>query len=351
MRSAIRTSTSSRCSSATAADTARVLNSLLAQSGEAGGTVKIVADDRSNSILVSGDPTARLRVKALVAHLDTPGRHRHRDPGALPALLRREDLATRLKEQMGARSTTGTNGQQQRQSERSRSRMPGQHRARGRDADLDDGAGPATISLAGGKATIWADKDTNALVITADPRSMRALNAVIDKLDIRRPQVLVRGDHRRGGGRQDARIWASTGRSMAPTTTLGVGGFISPVAAPRSSICTTTSRAAARARPPASAPTGATIGIGRLKASGVNFAAMLRALQGDARTNIIATPSVVTRDNQEAKMEVAQEVPFLTGQYTHHQRHRQAFQTIQREDVGTHPDRHAAPSAKAMWCC
>src|ERR1700722_638425 len=58
--------------SATAADTARVLNSLLAQSGESSGTVKIVADDRSNSILLSGDETTRLRVKTLVAHLDTP---------------------------------------------------------------------------------------------------------------------------------------------------------------------------------------------------------------------------------------------------------------------------------------
>ena len=62
---------------------------------------------------------------------------------------------------------------------------------------------------------------------------------------------------------------------------------------------------------------------------------MLRALQGDSRTNIIATPSVVTRDNQEAKMEVAQEVPFLTGQYSTTNGTGSAFQTIQREEVGT----------------
>ena len=81
--------------------------------------------------------------------------------------------------------------------------------------------------------------------------------------------------------------------------------------------------------------TGTTIGIGRLKATGVNFAAMLRALQGDSRTNILGTPSVVTRDNQEAKMEVAQEVPFLTGQYSTTNGTGSAFQTIQREEVGT----------------
>src|SRR5580693_2354172 len=58
--------------SAVAADTARVLNSLLAQSGESAGAVKIVADDRSNSILLSGDDNVRSRVRALVVHLDTP---------------------------------------------------------------------------------------------------------------------------------------------------------------------------------------------------------------------------------------------------------------------------------------
>ena len=82
-------------------------------------------------------------------------------------------------------------------------------------------------------------------------------------------------------------------------------------------------------------PTGTTIGIGKLTASGVNFAAILRALQSDTRTNIIATPQVVTRDNQEAKMEVAQEVPFLTGQYSTTNGTGSAFQTIEREEVGT----------------
>jgi general secretion pathway protein D len=62
---------------------------------------------------------------------------------------------------------------------------------------------------------------------------------------------------------------------------------------------------------------------------------MLRALQADSRTNILGTPSVVTRDNQEAKMEVAQEVPFLTGQYSTTNGTGSAFQTIQREEVGT----------------
>ena len=122
--------------SATAAETARVLNSLLAQSGEAGGSFKIVADDRSNSILLSGDDNVRLRVKALVAHLDTPVDTGSETQVRYLRFSDAEDLATRLKEQMSGTSGGGTTSAmaallnrtptpQQPQPER-----PGQHRRR-----------------------------------------------------------------------------------------------------------------------------------------------------------------------------------------------------------------------------
>ena len=73
--------------------------------------------------------------------------------------------------------------------------------------------------------------------------------------------------------------------------------------------------------------------------TGVNFAAMLRAIRGDTNTNVVATPSAVTMDNQEAELKVAQEVPFVTGQYTNTNAVTggtvNPFQTIQREEVGT----------------
>jgi len=85
---------------------------------------------------------------------------------------------------------------------------------------------------------------------------------------------------------------------------------------------------------------GTTIGIGRIAAGGVNFAAMLRAIRSDTADNVIATPSAVTMDNQEAELKVAQEVPFITGQYTANNTAVvggavSPFQTIQREEVGT----------------
>ncbi len=326
--------------SATAADTARVLTTLLAQSGEAATGVKVVADDRSNSILVSGDATLRLKIRTLVTHLDTPV-----DTGTTTVVryLRysdAEDLAGRLKEQLSGNGSSGSstmnkllernNNQRQPQPDASgNTPKPGAVGAVG--AVGGDTGGSATLSLAGGTATIWADKPTNSLVITAGQRTLRAVNAVIDKLDIRRAQVLVQAIIVAVSVDKEADLgvnWVVAGANNAT-----LGGFISPIGGVSgidlyNDIANPSNLATSQ-------PTGTTIGIGKLTASGVNYAAILRALQSDTRTNIIATPQVVTRDNQEAKMEVAQEVPFLTGQYSTTNGTGSAFQTIEREEVGT----------------
>src|SRR2546430_549823 len=86
---------------------------------------------------------------------------------------------------------------------------------------------------------------------------------------------------------------------------------------------------------------GTTIGIGRIAGTGVNFAAMVRAIRGDTNTNVVATPSAVTMDNQEAELKVAQEVPFVTGQFTNTTAvtggSGKPVQTIQGQEGGTHP--------------
>jgi general secretion pathway protein D len=90
-----------------------------------------------------------------------------------------------------------------------------------------------------------------------------------------------------------------------------------------------------------SAISGLTLGGGRVQDTGTNFAVLLRALNGDADTNIISTPSIMTMDNEEAEIKIAQEVPFITGQYTSGTNNSSVtgqvnpFQTIQRQEVGT----------------
>jgi general secretion pathway protein D len=204
--------------SATAADTVRVLTTLIGQTGaEAGGaTLRLVADDRSNSVLISGDAAQRLRLRALIANLDTP-----LDTGGETFVrylnyAKAEDLASKLKEQISGNgsSSGGTTP---------RGPVPNVMPQTPVNA-----ASAATVSLAGGTGTIWADKETNALIITAPQRTMRAINAVIDKLDIRRAQGAGGGDHREVCSRR-APTWASTAVSGRLEQQACGRGFIEPI--------------------------------------------------------------------------------------------------------------------------
>ena len=82
-------------------------------------------------------------------------------------------------------------------------------------------------------------------------------------------------------------------------------------------------------------PSGGTIGIGDIADSGLSFITILRALGGDAETNLLSTPSIVTLDNQEAEIIVGQNVPFVTGESTSSSSDTtNPFRTIEREDIG-----------------
>ena len=305
--------------SATAADTVRILSSLVSQGGDAGGpNLHMVADDRSNSILISGDPSAKLKIRALIANLDTP-----LDTGGETMVrylqyAKAEDLAAKLKEQIagGPTATNTTTATVNRTVTVAPTNV----------------ATAATVSLAGGTGTIWADKDTNALVITAPQRTMRALNAVIDKLDIRRAQVEVQAIIVEVSDDKTSDLgvnWILDGSNSQ----LAVGGFIAPVGG---SSIVDLYNAAKTGTPPTSGPiTGTTVAIGRLESTGVNFAAVVRALEGDARTNIISRPTITMRDNEESRIEVGQDVPFITGQYSTNTGNATAFNTVQRQQVGT----------------
>jgi general secretion pathway protein D len=187
---------------------------------------------------------------------------------------------------------------------------------------------------------VWADPTNNALIITAPAKLMRAIMAIIDKLDIRRPQVLVEAIIADIDYNKDSELgvnWAAFSNSSS-NGSVPAGAFVSPVGG------TSIVDLATAAQNPANISTtllqGTTIGVGRIAAGGLNFAAMIRAIRSDTNDNIIATPSAMTMDNQEAELKVAQEVPFITGQYTANNTAVvggavNPFQTIQREEVGT----------------
>lgn len=298
---------------ASAAEIVRVVSQLIqgAAAAEGGGTnLKLVADDRSNSILLSGEQSARLRVKTLIAHLDTPLESGGDTQVRYLRYSDAEKIAAKLKEQV-----TGV-----------AAAAPGAAGAAG--------AGPA--AQAERNTTIWADPDNNAIVITAPPKAMRSLMAIVDKLDIRRAQVLVQAVIVEVRADKTAELginWAVDGSQ----DNFAVGSFVQPIAG--GSIVDIIRGIDNPTSIDPRAIAGTTIGGGRVQDTGTNWAAVLRAIRNDADTNIVATPSIVTLDNQEAQIKVAQEVPFITGQYTNTGGNNNGsvnpFQTIQREEVGT----------------
>lgn len=294
---------------ASATEIVRVVNTLYGAAGEGGGpNLKLVSDDRTNSVLVSGDKSQRLRVKALIAHLDTPLEAGGDTQVRYLRYADAESIAAKLKEQV-----------------------------QGIQQAAPAGAAPAgSVAAAERNVTIWADVQTNALVITAPPKIMKSIMSIVDRLDIRRAQIQVEAIlvEVTADKTTDLGInWLIDGTGESGNT-VPVGAFIQPVAG------TSILDIARGIDDPSTLTTGllgGTLGVGRFQDSGTNWAAVLRAVSGDADTNIISTPSVVTLDNEEAEIKIAQEVPFLTGQFTNTGATGGSvnpFQTIQREEVG-----------------
>ncbi len=279
---------------ASAAETVRVVTALQQGARAAGGgpTITVVADERTNSVLISGDKMDRLRIRTLVTHLDTP----LEEGGATRVRYLRyasaEELATKLDAQYSQAAGAQANG--------------------------------GVVDV-----TIWADEQTNALVLTAPPKTMRSMMTVIDRLDIRRAQVLIETIIVEVGVDKAAEFgitWAVLDENAA------VGATEFPIVPGGVADLAAASAAAAITVPP-----GITGAVGRLSDSGLSFAAVIRALQSDADNNIMATPTLVTMDNEEAQIQVGQEVPFVTGSFTTPVAGGATvnpFTTVEREQVG-----------------
>ena len=289
-----------RLQNASATEVVTMLSALNQAAAAAGGApaAQIAADNRTNSVLLSGPQNSRLRFRALIAHLDTPTENGGTTQVRYLNYANAEELATNLQTQFGGATAEGA-----------------------------PDAPPEGIS-------IWADVGTNALIISADPRTMQDMNAVIDRLDIRRAQVQVDAiivEMSETRANELGITWAIQGADGDPagltnfSSTPGIaqlGAAVSASETPNASVL----------------PEGLLTAVGRIRDDGTSWAAVLTALAGDASTNIIATPTIVTLDNEQAEINVGQQVPFLTGQFTNTGAATGAvnpFQTIQREDVGT----------------
>ncbi len=305
---------------ASAAEVVRVVNSLYSTAAAEGGgkpTVKMVADERTNSILVSGESAQRLRLKSLIAHMDTPLQAGGDTQVRYLRYADAEKISAKLREQIQGITATVAAA-----------------------AGGNPTAAPTSVQSGGGdkSVTIWAEPQTNALIVSAPPKIMRTVMSIVDRLDIRRAQVLLEGILVEMTVDKSADLgvnWLVADRD-GDGNFLPAGGFVQPVNG------TGIGEILQGIRDPASiaaVPSGLTLGVGRIVTSGISWAALIRALQATGNTNIISTPSVMTLDNEEAEIKVAQEVPIVTGSYTNQgisgsTGQVNPFQTINREEVG-----------------
>lgn len=300
---------------ASASEVVRILTSMTTQDKQADPTNKpatIIADERSNSILVGGDKSERQKFIDVIKQLDIP----LKDDGATQVIYLRYASAENL-----APILEGYAQQV------SKSKNAG-----------EGGAAPAAATGGGGtyeNTKVLADTDTNALIVTAPPKTMRQIRDVIAQLDIQRAQVLVEAIVAEVGANKSSQLgidWAVFNGDR-----VAAAGILDP----------TTLAALASAATTGEVTSGlSAIGQGLNLVGGVDggsngtsFGLLLKALKGDGDSNVLSTPTLVTMDNEEAKFSVGQEVPFQTGSFSNTGTTTTTgvvnpFQTIERKDVG-----------------
>ncbi|MDJ0834000.1 MAG: type II secretion system secretin GspD [Gammaproteobacteria bacterium] len=265
--------------------------------------IKFSADERTNSILLSGEKNERLKYRAIIAQLDQPVD----SAGNIHVVYLRYANADNLAKILG---TIGKNV------------MKTQSKT----------SAAAAQTASAGDLNIQADEVSNALVITAPMSIYRSLRTVIQQLDIPRAQVHIEaiiaevsvGTSNElgvqwvidGSPNDDPALITNFSQSGLPITGLAAGGVTA-------------------------VGDGMTLGLGRVNDPNLNFVALIRALSGDSDSNLLSTPSIVTLDNQEADIIVGENVPFITGEYSSttgtsgsSSSTVNPFRTIERQDVG-----------------
>ncbi len=312
---------------ASAAELVRILTTLEQQSKRtdpAARQITLLADERTNSILVSGAANERLRLRATISHLDTP---MDEGEGNIHVVYLRyakaSDLAAILTG-VGKTAKAGRAPDAQPQADFNppAREAPKPRRENERDDEMPRPVAPATGGGAAATApwTIQADEATNALVITSAPEQFRALQSVIRQLDVRRAQVLVEALIAEVSSDKSTDLgvqWLFKGNEHLGTVGAATVGSSGPSITVPSSL------------------SGLTLGFFN---SGTTLRALISAISKDTDANVLSTPTLVTLDNQEAEITVGQNVPFITGTFTPATgtggTTQNPFQTIERRDVG-----------------
>ena len=310
---------------AIASDIAAMVNRLLepggaSVSGGDAGRTSLLADSRTNTVIVRAPSEARANLaKTLITKLDQPTAQ----PGNVHVVYLKNAEAAKLAQTLRAVVSSDTSAPAP--------ALPSSTAA--------PAPSTASASLPGGghAGFIQADPSTNTLIITASEAVYRNLRAIIDQLDARRAQVYIEtlivevtATQAAAFGVQWANITGGPNSNYRAGVMTGFGTAGDNL----------TSQVVAKAAtgnflPPSN---GLNIGIFRQAAGKIGLGALAQMLESEGNANILSMPNMITLDNEEAKIIVGQNVPFLTGQYTTAASGGAAgvnpFQTIERKDIG-----------------
>ena len=315
-QSAVRTTEVIKLRYAVAEDVVQMLQTLekknKGEGAEADEEVTLVADKRTNSVVVTADELNGQRIKDLVNYLDTPLEQSGNVKVIYLEYANAKEVAEVLTRVMQNITRLDESGDRKRSSN--------------------------------SNSTIEADDGTNALIITADADEMAALEAVIARLDIRRAQVLVEAiivEMELSEGQELGLQWlfandsGAFGSNISTSTAqqsrnAAIAGSILGENGVNEDINVGTLAGTLSQVP------GTTLGWGAVD-SKLSMAVILNALETQGNANILSTPSLLTLDNEEAYITVGQNVPFVTGSYSNTggaNTVQNPFQTIERENVG-----------------
>jgi len=315
-----------------------------------GARVRIMADNRTNRILIKGDPATRKRIRHMIEMLDVPSADRL---GGLKVFRLKYASAQNLSEILqglvtgqAVNSNNNSNNSGSSNSINNLTNNTGTNNQGGTgsgistpginlNANTNSGQNPISSFNANG-VSIIADTNQNALVVKADPQLMREIESAIQQLDIRRQQVLIEaaiievaGDDADQLGVQWALGDISSGIGLVNFT--NVGSSLASLAAGYLAGGSALANAASNLR-------GSSLLLGdyREGADGSRrlYGALIQALKDNTKSNLLSTPSIVTMDNEEAYIVVGQNVPFVTGSVTTNANGVNPYTTVERKDVG-----------------
>ncbi|MCD0187032.1 type II secretion system secretin GspD [Acinetobacter sp. PW68] len=312
-----------------------------------GSRVRIVADNRTNRIIIKGDTATRKRIRQMIEMMDVPAADRL---GGLKVFRLKyasaQNLAEILQGLVSGQAVSSSANANSNSSNSSSSNLSSNNNTTGNSSTIST----PSINLGGSSnsnnqnnitsfnsngVSIIADGSQNALVVKADPQLMREIESAIQQLDTRRQQVLIEAAIIEVEGTDADQLgvqWALGDLSSG----IGLINFDNIGASLKNVAAGYLTGGAAGAGSAIGAGTSLVLGDYREGSDGSRklYGAMIQALKEKTKSNLLSTPSIVTMDNEEAYIVVGENVPFVTGSLSTNGGVANPYTTIERKDVG-----------------